>query len=341
METYNSLKSSIIQNIATAQRGEIYFKEIYKNQSPKIYENEFLFFIKPEITKPSESINLEKVLDLITLKINQFSLSIENVKILSARYLEDYDIIAKHYGVINTISSNAIKNLSEAAKESFFQVYKKSVNDVKILGGAEFLNQYKHFNEYSLDYLWKNCPNVKLASGTYCEEIKVDNEIIYLMNGFHPRQLKHFTEEGKCIVIMTLAGDISWDKARNNFIGATNPSNAMEGSLRREFLDRRDELGLSEVSQGANGVHLSAGPVEALIELIRYNSNFKEKKELKSLSDYRFGRKLLELFSNNEVEKIISNSFVNYNNKTTSIFDITEEKNTSEASLILQQVFHK
>ncbi len=45
------------------------------------------------------------------------------------------------------------------------------------------------------------------------------------------------------------------------------PLPPIKEALRREFLDNQAKLGLAEVSQGVNGVHLSAGPVEALVEL--------------------------------------------------------------------------
>lgn len=337
MVATDNLTTIISDNIKKAQQEEIFFEEIYKNSNLPVGKNEFLFFIKPEITAHSKSIQLEKVLDLVQDKIKEFGLNIHNVKILSAKYLEQYNIIAQHYGVINKISSNAVQNMSESAKEKFKEIYGKSVNEVKVLGGSELLEQYPNFNAYVADYLWQNVENKKLAGGTYCEVIKVDDETIYLINGFHPRQLKHFTEKGRSIVIMTLSGDLSWSDARNNFIGATNPSNANKGSLRREFLDNKNDLGLSEVSQGVNGVHLSAGPVEALIELKRYNSNFSEQNGTKDFAEFSFGKLLMENF-NGEFQKIVENSNVNLNEKSISIFDLTEEKNSVEAIDLLKSV---
>jgi len=337
MMTTDNLTANIAESIKNAQKEEIFFEEIYSNPNLPIGKNEFLFFIKPEITLLSTSIQLESILNLIQDKIDSFGLNIHNIKLLSAKYLEQYNIIAQHYGVINKISTNALEGLSESAREKFKELYGKSINEVKILGGSEFLNQYKDFNAYVLDCLWQNIENKKLAGGTYCEKVKVDDELIYLVNGFHPRQLKHFTEKGRSIVVMTLSGDISWSDARSNFIGATNPSSANKGSLRREFLDRKTELGLSEVSQGVNGVHLSAGPVEALIELKRYNSNFSDKNSIKDFQNFSFGKKLIDAFPDSQFEKITDNININLNGKAISVYDLTEEKNSDEAIEILKQ----
>jgi len=333
-ENYTKIIASLVRK---AQNEEILFEEILNNPDLPIGKNEFLFFIKPEVTLESETINLEKILDLIQNKIETFGFAIHNIKILSANYLDKFDVIAQHYGVINKISSNAGENMSDSAIEKFKEIFGKSVNECSVLGGMEILTQYPNFNAYSLDYLWQNSENKKLAGGTYCEEIKIDNETIHLINGFHPRQLKHFTEKGRSIVVFTLSSDLSWAEARSNFIGVTRPSDAKEGSLRRELLDRKDEFGLAEVSQGVNGVHLSAGPVEALIELKRYNSNFSDKTRIKDFSSFSFGQKLAGNFSDEVLEKILANTNVEVDGKAVSIFDLTEEKDPDEAIAIIKQ----
>jgi hypothetical protein len=335
-ENYNK---SIIDLVKKAQNEEVFFEEIYNNPNLPVGKNEFLFFVKPEITTESESIQLEKILDLIQEKINSFGLSIHNIKILSAKYLDEFNIIAQHYGVINKISGNALQNMSDAAKDKFKEIYGASVNESKVLGGTEILTQYNDFNAYSLDYLWQNVENKKLAGGTYCAVIKIDNDLIHLVNGFHPRQLKHFTEKGRSIIVFTLSGDLSWSEARSNFIGATNPKSANQGSLRREFLDRKDEFGLGEVSQGVNGVHLSAGPIEALVELKRYNSNFADNSKIKEFSSFSFGQKLEASFTREAIERILSNMNVDAGGKSVSVFDLTEEKDSDETIEILKQHF--
>lgn len=338
MVSTKNLTTLISEGVKKAQDNNIFFESIYSNTALPVGKNEFLFFIKPEITLASSEIQLEKILELVQEKIEKTGLSIHDVKILSADYLKKYNIIAQHYGVINKIASNAVENMSESAKEKFEEIYGKPVTEVKVLGGSEFLEQYPNFNAFTADYLWQNVGNKKLAGGTYCEVIKIDNETIYLINGFHPRQLEHFTEKGRSIVIMTLSGDLSWSDARSNFIGATDPSKANEGSLRRSFFENSEALGLAEVSQGVNGVHLSAGPVEALIELGRYNSDFSDEADAKNSSDYSFGKQLQEAFGT-KTEEILTNPNVSVNGKSTSVFDLTEEKDATEAIAILKEYF--
>lgn len=337
MTSTDKLITSIADNVREAQNEAFLYKELFSNPDEAVKSNQFLFFIKPEITVKNSSIKLEEILKLIFAKIDEYGFSIHDVKILTAKYLDQFNIIAQHYGVINQIASNAVASMSEGAKEKFAEIYGKSVNDAQVLGGLEFLEKYPEFTANTLDYLCQNVGSKKLAGGTYVVELKLDDEKVYVINGFHGRQLKQFTQQGRSIIVMSLSTDTDWSDARSNFIGATDPAKANTGSLRREFLDNKERLGLPDVSQGANGVHLSAGPVEALVELQRYNSNFSTG-EAKELSEYSFGKQLAAAFSADKVKAIVGNSNVDVAGKSTSVFDFTEEKNSSEALALLKEV---
>ena len=55
-------------------------------------------------------------------------------------------------------------------------------------------------------------------------------------------------------------------------LGATDPSTASEGSVRRAIFDKWEELGLAkQPSTGENGVHASASPLEGLFERMNWS----------------------------------------------------------------------
>ncbi len=328
----------LYSKILEAQEEKIYREEIYESISENIKSNQFLFFIKPEITLESDKIKLKQVLELIFRKMHEFDFSIVNCKILTASYLDEYDIIAQHYGVINKASNDAQKYLSPVAQQKFEELYGVPVEKTLVSGSLEFLNTYPVFNPVSLDYMWQNSLALKLGGGIYAQKIKLDGKEQFLINGFHPRQLRHFTEKGRSIVTFTLESNTDWQVAREQFVGKTNPNEAVSGSIRNELLVHSDELGLSNISSSWNGVHLSAGPVEGLIELIRYNSDF-QKNEISTVSEYSFGKRLLSVFSKQTVDGILENPTVTYKNKPISIYDLTEEKNSDDAVRILKEVY--
>lgn len=336
------LKEEITSAVVSARKSELDYKQIYHDSTTHDLENEFIFFVKPEVTLESKTINFDKVLDLAFAKAEEFNLKVTDIKVLGASYLDKYNVIAQHYGVINKLASNPLENMSEGAKnnlKTFAEV--DSLDKINVLGGIQFLEKYSMFNADSLDILLQNQAPKKLAGGTYVVKVKVDTDTVYLINGFHPRQLTHFTQEGRNIVVMTVAGNLSWADARGKFIGATNPETAESVSLRNTLLKNRAEFGIPEVSQGLNGFHLSAGPVEGLVELVRYNSNFANKDEVKSYKDFSFGKKLAEVFSPEEIQVMLDNQNVTHEGKTVSVFDLTEEKSANESLVLLKQAFGK
>lgn len=338
----DQIKSNIKENLALARQGNLSFAQLYENPERQEHENEFIFFIKPELTLESSSIDFDKVLDLVFDKIEEFNLSINDVKIQGADYLKKYNIIAQHYGVINKLATNPLEHMSEDAKNNLKNFAEVSdLADADVMGAVQFLDKYSFFNSDSLDVLWQNGSTKKLAGGTYAEKIKVDTDLVYLINGFHPRQLTHFTQDGRSIVVFNLSGNLAWSDARGKFIGATNPEVADEASVRRNFLNKQSELGIPEVSQGLNGVHLSAGPVEGLVELIRYSSDFSNAGGEKSYKDFSFGKKLSSQFSDAEIQDMLNNKNIEFEGKTVSVFDLTEEKSSGEAIELLKKAFNK
>lgn len=335
------LTDTIKHNIFLAQEESNTYERIYTNPCNYEYQHEFLFFIKPEITVKSEKIDLDAILGMVFEKFNQFNLLIMDISILAASYLEKQDIIAQHYGVINALSRKPLDYFSHEAKERFTKIYGESPEKVMVLGSIEFLQRFPDYTPFTLDALWQKSKTEKLAGGTYCAVIPVKGMDIYLVNGFHPRQLIHFTEKGRSIVAFTLTGNTDWSMARNHFIGKTNPADALSGSLRKELLNRQEEFGLEAVSASQNGFHLSAGPVEGLVELIRYASNYSTG-EAKTPDDFLFGRQLKPHFSQEEISLICRNHPVKYKGELIRTFDLTEEKNSADALQMLREcVFNK
>lgn len=329
------LKLKIAESVKKAQHEPVLVDELYVG-TEQVKKNQFLFFIKPEITQKLSSIKFLDILNLIFDKFDEFGFSINSARLLGANYLNKYDVIAQHYGVINQLSKNAYDNLNAKAKQKFEEIFNQPAEQDKILGSLQFLEKQKTFTAESLNAKWAESKGHKLGGGTYVCKMEVDNNEYFVVNGFHPLQLEHFTKQGRSIVAFTITSDIDWSIARNDFIGATNPTSAKTGSVRKTLLENMKQFGLPEVDGSKNGVHLSAGPVEALVELMRFNSDLSNNVKL-SVRDFGFGRLLEESFPNAIVDKILSNATVVSAGQNISVFDLTEEKNTQESIDILQE----
>lgn len=335
MKDTSNLTKLLVSCIHQAQNGAIYNQSIWKNVNEKVLKNEFLFFIKPEITQPLQSIQLEPIVQMILDKMLTFGFVIHHIRILSSDYLKQYDLIDQHYQVIADVSNQGLAAMNSKSRQTFIELYGINPDEVTVLGGVQFLNKYPDFNAVSLDCLWQNFENKKLSGGTYVEKIRIDKETIFLLNGFHPRQLLHFYEKGRSIVVFRISTNLSWKQARTSFVGSTVPEKAEKGSLRHELLENKYTFGLQEVSQSFNGVHLSAGPVEALVELRRFDSDASMERFCSSHMDFSFGKKLKDVFGCIP-EMLLNNHKVEFNDKKISIFDLTEELDADEAINLLK-----
>jgi len=101
-------------------------------------------------------------------------------------------------------------------------------------------------------------------------------------------------------------------------------------------LQNREKFGLHAVSSSWNGFHLSAGPVEGLVELMRYSSDYSAG-NIRRYTDFNFGKMMAETFSPATIESILHNASIEAEGKMISVFDLTEEKNSREASEILKK----
>ena len=328
------IKEEIIEAIEKAQSQDAEMISIYNNEIKKEKKNNFVFFIKPEITKPSDSIDLAAILDLIFKKLDNFDVITTDVRLLSASYMDKHNIAARHYGVINAIARNAKGAMSQEAKDKFAALF-GPIDENNVMGGIEFQHAYPEWTAEKLDALWEKSDTVKLAGGTYCAKIDKDGKIIYLINGFHPMQLNHFIEKGRSIIVFNASSNLNWEELRGNLIGATNPKKAADSSIRAALFKAQNDLGLDNISQGYNGVHLSAGPVEGLVELIRFFGDEATPLD-QQIQDYPFGRDLSGVFNSLTIKEILGNKNIQINNTVTNIFDATEEMNSDDALKFLQ-----
>lgn len=302
--------------------------------------NEFLFFIKPELTLQDDKIDFKSISNLISDKIKEFNLSIKNIRFVNAAYLKKHQIINQHYGVIDQISGNCRKYVNQEAKDKFKEIYNDDFDTANVYGSKEFLKEYKFLTPTGLSFAWQNSVLKKLAGGTYSQKHTFDGNTVYIINGFHPRQLEYFTSPGRAIIVMTLTGDTSWTKARSEFIGKTNPLDSVDGCIRKELALNKEKFGLVNIDSTWNGVHLSAGPIEGLIELMRYNSDF-ENNICQTPLNYKLGQQLISEFGADKTNAILSNPIVKYEGKMQSVFDLSEEMNTDECINALHKVEFK
>ncbi|WP_213013249.1 hypothetical protein [Paractinoplanes toevensis] len=222
-----------------------------------------LVFVKPELLYPGldRAGNLGAVLRML----GKAGLTIGAAAVLGPARLAD--VIAGHYAMINRVSRLGVDGLTPAAARALRDRFG---GDEPVLGGSQILAR----PGASLDDLiaaWPVAGSVKLAPGAYAATINIGGERVVALNGFHPEQLAHYTTADARVVAVEVTWETpGWREFRSEIIGATDPYAADARSIRAYIRDHRVDLGVPEVDRGVNGVHASAGPLEAMVELCRF-----------------------------------------------------------------------
>lgn len=224
-----------------------------------------LFFLKPELLYPG--LDRAKTIDTVGSVLESAAITVGGAAVLGPARLAQ--TIAAHYGMINRVSRFGVAALSDAARAKLEESFgARLAEGVPVLGGHEVVERYGVSAE-DLDAAFKG--PTKLAPGTYAVFTEVAGPPLVVLNGFHPAQLGHYTAPRSRVVALeiTWTGQ-SWQSFRTDVVGATQPEQAQPHSVRGVLLARAAELGIGEVSVSTNGVHGSAGPVEAMVEIARF-----------------------------------------------------------------------
>jgi len=300
-------------------------------------ENEFVLFFKPEIFFPG--VNTEVSISMAFDKFKEHNVDIAGMLLLTGDRMNELGIMDRHYGFINKLSKNASKILSADDLEKIYSLLEITDREnYKIYGGHEFLASHPSFTEESLDEFWFTKKSAKIKGGFYVQKYELDGEKFVLVDAFHPSQLKHYINPPHKTLVLLAKSNNSWDSLRDIMIGETFPEKAVPESIRGEFYKNKDQYGMREVSIAYNGIHMSAGPFEAIFEI----GNF-----LKGITgaDYTpektnlHNKMIAAGISQAQALDAINNPKANIDDKETSLFDITEIKNSSDAVSIYKNKY--
>ena len=304
------------------------------SDDPPAGRNHFVLFLKPEVLDVGDGVEVEAIINLVAAALKANGVRTGAVRVLNGQYLGRYHIMEEHYGVINRASRLGEKALSPATRAKLSE----EVSGIgRILGGHEFLEKFPHVSAFALNIIADTIGTKKIAAGKYYGVLNVEGERVVVLNPFHPEQVEHYTSPGRTIVVIECATDTDWSVLRQKMTGATNPAKAEPGSIRKTLLDKKTRLGLRDVGTATNGVHCSAGPLEAMLEFSRFFSDHQEKKLIK-LADTPFGGELARYgLGKKEIAALAKNPVIGKAGAGNYAFNLTEEKNSDAAAGLLAQ----
>lgn len=335
----NRMFNQRIENIilaVTSNSDKELIQEFRFNSDKK---NELMFFFKPECFINVDVKTTRKIIEIAFEAFDRFEANVSGILVLSGKILDELDIMNRHYGYINRLSKSASQILSPDDYELMEKYLGNArIGEFKIYGGHEFLNAFTTYDEESLDRLWLSKKRVKLRSGFYFWEYKVDNQQIILINGFFPKQLFHYYHPSHKIILVLLQSNTNWSALKDDMIGDTYPEKAKPQSFRSEIYQNRDILGLKEVYVSRNFVHLSAGPFEAFFEIYNFLKDINVI-DFKLSSSNLYRLMVGKRFNEQNIERALQNPTIDINNRSIDLFSITENKDSLEAISLYEEYF--
>lgn len=285
-------------------------------------------FIKPHAAT-------QAVQDLVKAKLASKSITIVRTTSIFADTIDKKGLIDNHYGAI---ASRALKEkpqdlvVSDSAKAEFQKLFSLSWEDA--LSQGLVFNAADAAAKLGIDPLAlgdlasktkRGETQVKFGGGFYVSIIQG----IYVVNGFYAELRARFTRPSTLVVmyeVQWLPDRLSWSDFRGALVGATNPSDAAVGSIRRTILDDWKALGLGyQPNTGENGIHASASPFEGLVEKENWLG-------VKPLED-PFGKALLAAgVSKDTVTKWLKGADVTVEGKKTPLFDVLEDLDAAQCA---------
>jgi hypothetical protein len=322
----------IIDAIGQIRQSEFTPPSSLRLTPPPQTANQFCLFLKPWTTNPG--VRLRALLDFVFASAASHGLAVEELAVLPGAYLRRRQTMQEHYWRMNLFARTGARSFPDSARAAFREAFGTEAKDEIVLGGFEFLERFKTVSPLALELIWENVQQHRLGNSISCARITVGNESLFLVNGFVPNLMETYGLPHSVVVVLSLHGPLAWRDARKLFVGQTDPAKAIEGSLRNHLYVNRNALGITDLRLGANGVHLSSGPIEALVELHRLMSLGSPDAQ-RSHADLQFGRKLLSIFSPQEVKAIVANPTVRFEGRSEPLFDLTEELDEDAAQTLL------
>jgi hypothetical protein len=292
--------------------------------------NELLFFFKPECFIAKTQADFTAISQMVLKKFTERQVSISGALLLNGARLDEFSIMDRHYGFINTLSRQASTLLTDKEAEFIQQSLQIDLREYAVLGGHEFLARYNAYDHNSLNDLWLSKKSVKLRSGFYIQSYAVNGDKVVLVNGFHPSQLAHFTDPTHKIIVLLAESDTPWRSLKDDLAGDTYPERSNPASIRGELFKNKSLYHADNIAISNNYIHLSAGPYEALFEIRNFLSQL-DQTHFDVLKTNLASRMLAAGLQPADIDRALTNPTTVVEGKPTDLFTLTENLDTPEA----------
>lgn len=281
--------------------------------------NSAFLFIKPHACKGAPG----AVEELVKEKLMDNGITVTGEGSMDAETIDEKLYIDRHYGAI---ASKAVMlkpsqlNVPDKGKAGFREKFGLTWDEAIAQGlvyNAMDASKKLGIDGLELELLWRKADTIKFGGGFYCGKVGD----MFIMNGFYMSMRAAYCSPGERIQWMTVswpADELSWEDFRGRVLGATDPSKAEKGSIRRSIMTNWERLDLpARPNTGNNGVHASASPFEALAERMNWLGVEPQ--------DDEYGRAMLTILDRPTLDAWCADAQVSVDGSRGSLFDALED----------------
>lgn len=239
-------------------------------------KNAALIFIKPHA-------NINSVQELVKTHLENYVKIVFECDITGPR-IDRKQLIDRHYYAIankaTILKPDKMNVPADKFQSTFGESWSKVLKEDRTVNAMDACTRF-NCTAAELDNAWREAESngkvTKFGGGFYCGHLTVGaNDPLYVFNAFFMTMRQKYVDPDAsihCYVVEWSADDLSWKDFRGKVLGATDPAEAVEGSLRKTLYEKWEELGLGfQPTKGDNGVHGSASPFEGLAERMNWLS---------------------------------------------------------------------
>lgn len=179
--------------------------------------------------------------------------------------------LMRHYPRLHRVAAGGATELcAEAVGELDRFVARHGLDRSAAVGAFEAFVLEPDLDAAGLDERVRAAGITKLGPGSYVAPAELGGRTRALLNGFLPALQAGYAAPDALVAVLECASEREVADLRHNLLGPLHPGEAPAGTLRGLAASLQERTGGPPLSEGRNGIHLSAGHLEGMFQVWHY-----------------------------------------------------------------------
>ncbi|MFE7741635.1 hypothetical protein [Nocardia sp. NPDC057455] len=225
----------------------------------------FVTLVKPEVLRTDTAVD---AMAEVVRVLEAADVAILRCALMPAKEFGELGFLLRHYPRLHRIATDGPSGLCSDAKRELVSLLARS--EASFAVGAFQAGAYDTIlSATTLEARCREAGIHKLGSGSYASVIELNGVPIAVLNGFVPALTSSYLDPTALVGLIECHSYREIADLRADVLGALNPDAAKVNSLRGALGALGRKYGV-DLSEGRNGVHLSAGHLEGMFQCWQY-----------------------------------------------------------------------